>query len=146
MRIDAFLRESPLFAVSRAARRLETLAARTLSSNELNLFEALILAALFLESPAPVKPSQLAEVFQTTRASVSHAIASLEAAGHIHRRIDPEDTRAFQLSLKPHGKRTALRVIAALDRMQKEYETTLGKATLRQTLYNLAQLARLDGA
>ena len=68
------------------------------------MFEALVLAAIFFERHAgEIKPSALAEAFQTTRGNVSHCISSLEAKGLVERRIDPEDARALQLVLKPQG-------------------------------------------
>jgi DNA-binding MarR family transcriptional regulator len=48
-----------------------------------------------------VKPSYLAETFQTTRGNVSHCISSLEAKGLSRRRIDAEDARALELVLEP---------------------------------------------
>jgi DNA-binding MarR family transcriptional regulator len=142
MRIDAFLRESPMFAVSRAARRFEALGARALAEDELGFLEGLVLAALFFEAPKPVKPSQLAETFQTTRGNVSHCISSLEAKGHLQRKIDPEDARAYLLALKPQGKRTAMRVIGAYDRLQKEFEEEIGKNSLAEMLKLLRKLEK----
>ncbi|MFP5207530.1 MAG: MarR family winged helix-turn-helix transcriptional regulator [Acidobacteriota bacterium] len=146
MRIDAFLRESPMFAVSRAARRFEALAVRALAPDGLNFLEGLTLAALFFEAPRPVKPSHLAETFATTRGNVSHCISSLEAKGLLHRRIDPEDARAYQLALKPQGKRTAVRVIAALDHLQKKFENEIGKTALGEMLKALRKLEACPGA
>jgi DNA-binding MarR family transcriptional regulator len=140
MRIDAYLRESPLFAVGRASRRFDALAARALAEDELGLMEGLVLAALFFEAPKPIKPSQLAETFETTRGNVSHCVSSLEAKGLLQRRIDPDDARAFLLILKPQGKRAALRVIAAFDRLQKEFEQELGKSDLKEMLKMLRRL------
>jgi DNA-binding MarR family transcriptional regulator len=140
MRIDAFLRESPMFAVNRAARRFESLAARALAEDRLGFLEALVLAALFFEAPRQVKPSQLAETFATTRGNLSHCISSLEAKGLLLRKIDPEDARAYLLALKPQGKRCALRVIAALDRMQREFESEIGKAALAETIQSIRRL------
>ena len=142
MRIDAFLRESPMFAVSRAARRLEVLGARALQEDQLSFLEGLMLAALFFEAPKPVKPSQLAETFQTTRGNASHCISSLEAKGHLQRKIDPEDARAYLLALKPQGKRCALRVIAAFDRLQKEFEDEIGKNALAEMLKLLRKVEK----
>ena len=141
MRIDAFLHESPMFAVSRAARRFEALAARTLAADGLSFLEGLTLAALFFEAPSAVKPSQLAETFGTTRGNVSHCLSSLEAKGLLQRRIDPEDARVFLLALKPHGKRAALRVIAAFDKLQKEFESEIGKTALKTMLADLRRIA-----
>src|SRR5579859_4204399 len=130
MRIDAFLRESPMFAVNRAARRFEALTAQVLAADDLGFLEGLVLAAMFFESPQPIKPSQLAETFGTTRGNVSHCVSSLEAKGLLQRRIDPEDARAYLLTLKPAGKRCALRVIGAFDKLQKGFEDEIGKAAL----------------
>lgn len=145
MRIDAFLHESPMFAVSRAARRFEALAARALAADDLSFLEGLTLAALFFEAPRPVKPSHLAETFGTTRGNVSHCISSLEAKGLLQRKIDPEDARAYQLALKPQGRRAAVRVIAAFDLLQKQFENEIGKAALGEMLKSLRKLEERTG-
>jgi len=69
MRIEAFLQQSPMFAVNRAARRFESLTTQVLAADGLGFLEGLILAAIFFEAPTPVKPSHLAEIFGTTRVS-----------------------------------------------------------------------------
>jgi DNA-binding MarR family transcriptional regulator len=143
MRIDAFLRESPMFAVNRAARRFESHAAKVLAGDRLGFLEGLTLAAIFFESPQPVKPSLLAETFGTTRGNLSHCVSSLEAKGLLQRKIDPKDARAYQLSLKPQGKKCALRVISAFDRLQKEFENEVGKASLSDMLKAIRKLEAL---
>ena len=145
MRIDAFLRESPMFAVNRAARRFESLAARALAADNLGFLEALVLAALFFEAPRQVKPSQLAETFATTRGNLSHCISSLEAKGFLLRKIDPADARAYLLALKPQGRRSAVRVIGALDRMQSEFENEIGKTALAEMMRTLHRLEACAG-
>ena len=140
MRIDAFLRESPMFAVSRAARRFEALACRALAADDLSFLEGLVLAAMFFEAPLPVKPSQLAETFGTTRGNVSHCISSLEGRGLVQRRIDPADARAYQLALKPQGKRVVPRVIEAFDTLQREFESEIGRTALGEMLKSLRKL------
>src|SRR5580658_10190915 len=95
MRIRTFLDQSPMFAVNRAARRFDALAAKTLQADGLNFLEGLVLAALFFEAPQAIKPSQLAETFGTSRGNVSHCVSSLEAKGLLSRKIDPEDARAY---------------------------------------------------
>jgi DNA-binding MarR family transcriptional regulator len=140
VRIDAYLRESPMFAVNRAARRFDSLVSRVLAADDLGFLEALVLAGLFFEAPRPVKPSQLAETFATTRGNLSHCVSSLEAKGFLQRKIDPQDARAYLLSLKPQGRRCALRVIAALDRLQKEFESEIGKSALAETIRSLRNL------
>jgi DNA-binding MarR family transcriptional regulator len=143
MRIDAFLRESPMFAVNRAARRFESLTAQVLAADNLGFLEGLVLAAVFFEAPRLIKPSQLAETFGTTRGNVSHCVSSLEAMGLIQRKIDPEDARAYQLTLKPQGKKCAVRVIGVFDKLQKEFEREVGKTALGEMLRNLRKLEAL---
>jgi DNA-binding MarR family transcriptional regulator len=143
MRIDAFLQESPMFAVNRAARRFESLAGQTLAADRLNFLEGMTLAAIFFEAQRPVKPSQLAETFGTTRGNVSHCVSSLEAKGLLQRKIDPEDARAYQLTLKPQGKKCAVRVIGVFDKLQREFEREVGKTALSAILKDLHKLEEL---
>jgi DNA-binding MarR family transcriptional regulator len=145
MRIDAFLRESPLFAINRAARRFESLTGRVLATDTLSFLEGLVLAAMFLEDPRPVKPSHLAETFAMTRGNVSHCISSLEAKGFLQRKIDPADARAYQLTLKPQGKKCALGVIRAFDKSQKDFEEKLGKTALSDMLKTIQKLETVFG-
>jgi DNA-binding MarR family transcriptional regulator len=140
MRIETFLEQSPMFCVTLAARRFDALTARLLEADGLNFLEALILATLFFESSAAVKPSQLAETFGTTRGNVSHCISSLEAKGLVQRKIDPEDARAYHLALKPFGKKAAMRVIGALDKVQRGFEKEIGKDALHSALQVIRSL------
>ena len=140
MRIDAFLEQSPMFAVSRAARRFDSLAGRAMQTDKINFLEGLTLAALFFDEPTPVKPSQLAETFSTTRGNVSHCVSSLEAKGLLQRMIDPADARSYLLGLTAAGRRSAMRVIKALDKLQAEFEQEAGKEALHAALRTLQRL------
>jgi DNA-binding MarR family transcriptional regulator len=138
MRIEPFLEQSPIFQTNRIARRMDASLTGALANEEVSVLEAMVLAAIFLERQGPdkrgVKPTQLAETFETTRGNVSHCISSLEAKGFVERRIDPADARALQLLLKPQGRRKAARVVGILDRVQREIEVRLGAARLARAL------------
>jgi len=123
-----------MFAVKRAARRFDAMAAHAFAADGLGFMEALVLAATFFEAPRPVKPSDLAGTFATTRGNVSHAISSLESKGLVQRAIDPADARGYLLTLRPAGRRCALRVISAFDKMQRRFEQMAGKTALAQAL------------
>lgn len=140
MRIEAFLQESPMFAVSCATRTFNAVAERALASDDLSFVEGLVLAAIFFEAPRQIKPSQLAETFATTRGNISHSVSSLEAKGLLQRKIDPADARAYLLALTPSGRRSAMRTIRALDRMQQGFEKEVGKAALSEALKVLRTL------
>jgi DNA-binding MarR family transcriptional regulator len=140
MRIEAFLLESPMFTVKRAARHFDQLATEAFAADGVGFMEGLVLAAIFFEAPGPIRPSQLAETFATTRGNISHAVSALEGKGLVQRRIDPADARGYLLALKPSGKRCALRVIAAFDKMQRQFEQTIGKSALAKALEVIREL------
>ncbi len=134
MRIESFLRQSPVFQIGVTARHLDAMLTRILRQEELTFFEALVLTAIFFEKKRGVKPSELAVTFRTSRASVSQCISSLEAKGLVRRRIDPEDARAFQLTLQPAGRKRAARVAGILDRMQNQFERMMRIAGIEAML------------
>ncbi|HWF66249.1 MAG TPA: MarR family transcriptional regulator [Acidobacteriaceae bacterium] len=123
-----------MFTVKRAARRFDAVAVDAFAADDLGFMEGLVLAAIFFEAPRPIKPSHLAETFATTRGNVSHAVSSLEAKGLVQRKIDPSDARGYLLALKPPGKKCALRVIAAFDKMQQGFEQEVGRTALTNAL------------
>ncbi len=123
-----------MFAIAHAARRLDALAHQALAGDDLSFAEGLILTAILFEEPSPIKPSQLADTFGTTRGNISHSLSSLEAKGFLQRKIDPEDARAYQVTLRPPGKKCALRVVGIFDRLQRTFEREIGKTRLKETL------------
>ena len=143
MRIEAFLRQSPIVQIGRMARRMEASLNLALEDEEVTAFEALVLAAIFFEKRGQIKPSALAQAFETTRSNVSHCISSLEAMGLVQRRIDLEDARAVQLTLRPQGRRRAVRVVGILDRIQRRFEEDIGAAKLEGMLEQMSAVEEL---
>jgi DNA-binding MarR family transcriptional regulator len=143
MRIEAFLRQSPIVQTSRMARRMEASLNLVLKDEEVTAFEALVLAAIFFEKRGEINPSALAGAFETTRSNVSHCISSLEAKGLVQRKIDPEDARAVQLVLRPKGKRQAVGVVGILDRMQRQFEDGIGAEKLEGMIRQMAEVEEL---
>jgi DNA-binding MarR family transcriptional regulator len=143
MRIEAFLRQSPIVQASRTARRMEASLNLVLKGEEVTAFEALVLAALFFETGGAIKPSALAAAFETTRSNVSHCISSLEAKGLVQRRIDPEDARAVQLVLRPKGKKHAARVVGIMDQMQRQLEAGIGGEKLAGMIRQMSEVEEL---
>jgi DNA-binding MarR family transcriptional regulator len=143
MRIEAFLRQSPIVQSGRIARRMEAALNLVLKGEDMTSFEALVLAAILFEKRGEVKPSALALAFDTTRSNVSHCISSLEAKGLVRRMIDPEDARAVQLVLQPQGKRRAARVVGILDRLQRQVEEGVGAAKLTEMIGQMCEVEEL---
>jgi DNA-binding MarR family transcriptional regulator len=143
MRIEVFLRQSPIVQTSRMARRMEASLNLVLKDEEVTAFEALVLAALFFETNGAIKPSALAAAFETTRSNVSHCVSSLEAKGLVQRKIDPADARAVQLVLRPKGKKYAARVVGIMDQMQRQLEAGIGAAKLEGMIRQMSEVEEL---
>jgi DNA-binding MarR family transcriptional regulator len=145
VRIESYLEESPLFAITKTARIVEASLNRALRSEDLTFHQALTLVAVFFEDPALANPSQLAESFSTTRGNMSHCLSSLEARGLVKRQIDPDDARVFRISIRPDGKKCAMRLIRTFDGIQNRMEQEFGAKNLRQTLASIARIETLCG-
>lgn len=143
MRIEAFLSQSPIVQITRVARRVEASLDRILREEGVTFFEALVLAAIFFEKKGGIRPSQLAETFQTSRGNVSHCISSLETKGLVKRRLDPADARALRLLLEPAGRKRAVRVVGVLDRMQRHFEQSVGVGRLESMLEKMGTVEEL---
>ena len=143
MRIEAFLSQSPIVQITRVARRVEASLDRILREEGVTFFEALVLAAIFFEKKGGIRPSQLAETFQTSRGNVSHCISSLETKGLVKRRLDPADARALRLLLEPAGRKRAVRVVGVLDRMQRHFEQSVGVGRLESMLEKMGMVEEL---
>lgn len=143
MRIEVFLRQSPIVQTSRIARRMEGSLNALLKKEDVTGFEALVLASIFLERSGEIKPSALAQAFETTRSNVSHCISSLESRGLVQRKIDPKDARAVRLVLRPQGKRQAARVVGILDKLQRRLEDGIGTAKLEGMMKQMFEVEEL---
>lgn len=143
MRIEAFLRQSPLFAVRQASARFDAHFAKILRNRDISFTEALVLVSVFFEEPKRINPSDLAETLGVTRGNVSHCVSTLEAKGMVRRRIDPDDARGIHVLLKPEGRSQAMRLIRTFDRLQKDFEKHIGAASLQTALSAIAQVEQL---
>lgn len=140
MKIEAYLDQSPLFVVSRAARRFEIHLAQLLKEEQVSFLEALVLVSILFEEPKAVSPSRLAETFSTTRGNISHCVSSLEAKGMLLRKIDPQDARAFCLSLKPQGRKLGMQLIRTFDHLQKIFEKSAGISSMQAALGTIRKI------
>jgi DNA-binding MarR family transcriptional regulator len=143
VRIRSYLEESPVFAITKAARVLEASLNRALRGEDLTFLQGLVLVAVFFEDPVLANPSQLADSFSTTRGNMSHCLSSLEARGLLKRQIDPGDARVFRIAIRPDGKKRAMRLIRTFDGIQNRMEREFGAKDVRQTLANIVRIEAL---
>lgn len=145
MKIENYLRESPVFAINVIHERIVTRVNQRLREEKVNFLQGLILTALVFEEGENVSPSALADVFETSRANISHAISDLEYKGLVQRALNPRDARQFFIGLKPEGRKVAYRLIKFYDRLQEAFETKLGAGQCRKTVESLRTLAEAYG-
>jgi DNA-binding MarR family transcriptional regulator len=130
MRIEEYLKASPVFSINRAqediARNLRSLFIK----EEVSFLEALVLLALFFETPTPVTPSTLARVFRTSRGNMSHCLSYLNSIGLAKRRMRSKDARSYEIHLTEAGQERAIRLIKLFDQLQIDIEKKVGKAKL----------------
>lgn len=83
-----------------------------------------ILRALYLEPQGFLRPADLAEAGEMTRASATHNIDVLEKNGMVIREIDSENRRSIKVSLTDKGREIMSKALP-------EYLRTIGKIVNR---------------
>jgi DNA-binding MarR family transcriptional regulator len=89
--------------IVRAARRL-----RQEAGGDLTPSTAAALATI--ERRGPLAPSELAEIERVKRPTITRVVARLEEAGLVVRTADPEDGRAFLVSISRDGRELLRRI------------------------------------
>lgn len=140
MKIDKFLTESPVFAITKTARTVEMNLARAIESEGLGFSQALVLIAVLLEDPNRVSPSRLAESFSTTRGNISHCLSVLESRGFIKRKIDRDDARMLRISIRSEGKQCAMRLISYFNSLENRIEKEIGVKSIQEMLNMLGRI------
>lgn len=144
MKIKKYLQHSPLFAISAAYEALIPKVNKQLRADDLNLLQGLVLTALFFEEGGEARPSQLADIFQTSRGNMSHIISHLEYKGYVKRRLDEKDARSFRIELKAEGRKKALILIRFYDRIQDLFEKELGVRSCQKTVEGIHSLLKIQ--
>ena len=142
MKIDKFLAESPVFALVKAARTVEANLNRALRDEGLGFFPGLLLVAVFFEEAGRVSPSQLAESFSTTRGNISHGLSTLEGRGFVKRQIDADDARVLRITIRPEGRRCAMRLMKCFNALEAKIEDELGASSVRAAIEVMAKVER----
>ena len=126
MKIQKYLEQSPLFTIQLAYENIVTPLNQDLKKEKLNLLRALVLTTLFFEEREDITPSQLSELFSTTRGNMSHILSHLEYQGWVKRSVKETDARKFHIGLKPEGRKKAIALIKLFDRLQAHFEEEVG--------------------
>nr|BDT27429.1 MarR family transcriptional regulator [Bacteriovorax sp. HI3] len=143
MKIQAYLHQSPIFAINSAYEGIITKINRQLKSDKLNLLQALVLTSLFFEEHNDITPSKLAEIFETSRGNMSHILSALEYQGYVKRVVNDKDARQFKIELKAEGRKKAITLIRFFDRLQELFEKEVGENTCKKIVGGINHFSKI---
>jgi len=143
MKIQKYLEQSPVFSINAAYERMIPRLNKQLKSDDLNMMQGLVLTALFFEQRKDISPSQLADLFQTSRGNMSHILSHLEAKGWIKRVVHDQDARQFQIELKNEGRKKAVTLIKFYDKLQSTFEKELGSSACQKIVDGIQSITTI---
>lgn len=141
MKIQKYLEQSPVFSLNAAYEAVIPHLNQRLKKEDLNLLQGLVLTALFFEGRKDITPSQLAKLFETSRANMSHILSHLEYKGWIKRVVREKDARQFHIELKSDGRKKALSLIQFYDRLQGIFEKEMGVSSCQRLVNSLKTMS-----
>lgn len=99
-----------------------------------------VLATLRRSHPTPLQPAQLAERVMVTTSGMTGRLDRLEGEGLIERRSHPEDRRAVQVVITPHGIERADGLFRAVVEQESALLHRIPDATQGQLITHLRAL------
>ena len=146
MKIKKYLQQSPIFALNAAYESVIPKLNKMMKADQLNLLQGLVLTALLFEENSDVNPSNLANVFQTSRGNMSHILSELEYRSYIKRVVNESDARGFKIELRTEGKKKALSLVKFFDKLQDLFEKNLGPQNCQKTADGLLTISKVFNA
>jgi len=143
MKIEEFIQKSVFFSINKACFEICNRIEVDLKKHDLNVTEAMILAALFFEK-SQVNPSSLATTLSTTRSNISHHVTRLEKREFLKRGSHLRDARQYPLHLLPKGAEHVQMVIKIFNCFENQLEQIAG-ANFPQKMEKLIQSVRSLG-
>jgi len=143
MKIKKYLEQSPIFTLNAVYENVIPKLNKRMKADQLNLLQGLVLTSLVFEDKIEVNPSNLAEVFKTSRANMSHILSELEYRGYVKRVVNEKDARGFKIELKADGKKKALSLIKFFDQLQDSFEKKLGVQNCQKTVTGLNEISKI---
>lgn len=142
MKIQNFIQQSPstiMVLNGLAVQQKVKSELRTLGLN-LNLLQALVLAAVFFEQPKAVMVTKIVQATGLSKSNVSQIISHLEAEDLIKRKLDVEDQRIWLLTTTKKAVSVVTKVVSYFDAAQKKTEDSFSEKELR-TFFDISKHA-----
>jgi MarR family transcriptional regulator, transcriptional regulator for hemolysin len=118
-----------LSTIERAAHRIGTYVEHAASELGITQAEAHVLAQLARRGPTPI--GTLHRDFGRKRSTLTNILDRLEQRRLVRRELNREDRRSFVVHLTASGERTATRVTAVLDELERAVEEAVTARDVR---------------
>jgi DNA-binding MarR family transcriptional regulator len=129
---------TPGFLIADVARLMRRNFTRRIQA--LNLTQAECRALMHLARSEGLRQVDLAEILEVQPITLARLIDGLAAAGHVERRADPADRRAFRLFLTPAAKPLVAQIRALAARTWGDAAGDIGAARIAQFTRTLQDL------
>gem|GEM_PF-6384814 len=107
----------------------------------LNFLQALVLAAVFFEQPAPVMVTKIVAATGLSKSNVSQIISHLESEGLLNRNVHEKDQRIWLLTTTKKAASTVPMIVAYFDSVQQNIEDHFSEENL-QTFFEISQSSK----
>lgn len=139
MKIEQFLKKSPIIPIIFTATKIENDLRQKLSQHDLSILESLVLVAIVFEGK-DCRPSEIAAGLQISRVRVSQIIKNLIQKNFVSRSIVGEDARFISIKITPRGKSVSSKLVSIFERSNTLIENQLGAKNSEQAASHLYKL------
>lgn len=139
MKIDNYIKTSPIFAIYKSNQIIFSKISDLLESEGVNFIQALSLITIYFED-GNISPTELVGTFMTSKSSISQILNSLQKKKWIKRTLSTTDARSIVLELTSLGKIKACEFIRIMTTIEIDLEKDLGKKRTEQLVSDLHQI------
>lgn len=129
MKIEKYLKDSPVFALYDASNALTSSLNSHLKKEEISFIQGLVLVAVLLDEKNQITPGEISKGLGISKTSLSQILSNLESRGFLKRIIKEDDARSLSLSLTSQGLKKANKIVKFLDSFELDLEK---KVNLRE--------------
>lgn len=129
MKIEKYLKDSPVFALYDASNALTSSLNSHLKKEEISFIQGLVLVAILLDEKNQITPGEISKGLGISKTSLSQILSNLESKGFLKRIIKEDDARSLSLSLTSQGLKKANKIVKFLDSFELDLEK---KVNLRE--------------
>lgn len=122
MKIEKYLKDSPVFALYDASNALTSSLNSHLKKEEISFIQGLVLIAVLLDEKNHITPGEISKGLGISKTSLSQILSNLESRGFLKRIIKEDDARSLSLSLTNQGLKKANKIVRFLDSFELDLE------------------------